>query len=326
VAIIRILQSVLSRSGQVAVEPRLNALIVTDVPEVFPQIEQLIAELDKKAPQVMIETQIVEIDSTRSKDLGLEWGGSNGELGTFTAGQRDTSFPMQLPNDLTKTRFLDPVTNVLSSVGGATGAGAAGGAGVGAAAGTGLFGSSLKTSVLDLTQLAVTLRALVSRSEARFLGKPKILTLNNKGAIIQILQKTAVFKAQTQGGIGVAGTAQVERFDTGLILKVTPQVNKEGYITMLMQPMFTDVQEAAVSDSAQRVFDPITRAASTLVRVKNGQTLVMGGLLQSTESKIVRKVPFLGYIPLIGWLFTSNSTTRRNSDLVIFLTPTIVND
>jgi len=62
------------------------------------------------------------------------------------------------------------------------------------------------------------------------------------------------------------------------------------------------------------------------VRVKNGQTLVLGGLLESTETKVVRKVPFLGYIPLIGWLFTSTSSTRRNSDLVIFLTPTIVND
>jgi len=74
------------------------------------------------------------------------------------------------------------------------------------------------------------------------------------------------------------------------------------------------------------VFDPISRAASTLVRVKNGQTLVLGGLLESRETKVVRKVPFLGYIPLIGWLFTSNSTTRNNTDLVIFITPTIVND
>ena len=129
----------------------------------------------------------------------------------------------------------------------------------------------------------------------------------------------------TSGSLATAAVT-VERFPIGLILKVTPQINKEGYITMLVQPSFTDVQEASISSTGSRVFDPITRAASTLVRVKNGQTLVLGGLLQSTENKIVRKVPFLGYIPLIGWLFTSSSTRRKNSDLVIFITPTIVND
>ena len=113
---------------------------------------------------------------------------------------------------------------------------------------------------------------------------------------------------------------------TGLVLKVTPQVNKEGYITMLVQPSFTDVQEASISVSSSRVFNPIKRSATTLVRIKNGQTLVLGGLLRSTETKVVRKVPFFGYIPIIGWLFTSSSTRRVNSDLVIFITPTIVSD
>ena len=74
------------------------------------------------------------------------------------------------------------------------------------------------------------------------------------------------------------------------------------------------------------MFDTVKRAATTLVRVKNGQTLVMGGLLQSQEDKQVTKVPFLGYIPLIGWLFTHVITTRQNTDLVIFITPTIVSD
>ena len=129
---------------------------------------------------------------------------------------------------------------------------------------------------------------------------------------------------------GAVGTSLqvsgVHREATGLVLRVTPQVNKEGYITMLVQPSFTDIQEASISASSNRVFNPIRRSASTLVRIKNGQTLVLGGLLRSTESKIVRKVPFFGYIPVIGWLFTSSSTRRVNSDLVIFITPTIVSD
>ncbi len=326
VAIITVLRSVLSKSGHVEIEPRTNALIVTDIPEVFPQVEQIIAELDKKAPQVLIEAQIVEIDSQRTRELGFEWGGPNGELATFTGGVRDTTFPLNLPNHLSKTRFFDPLAGVTSSIGGSAAAAAAE-----TTATTGIVntGSFLKTSVLDLTSLKIALRALISRSEARFLGKPKILTLNNKSAVIEISSLEAtnfeVSQAGSAGGTSLQ-VSGVHRESTGLVLRVTPQVNKEGYITMLVQPSFTDIQEASISASSNRVFNPITRSASTLVRIKNGQTLVLGGLLRSTESKVVRKVPFFGYIPIIGWLFTSSSTRRVNSDLVIFITPTIVSD
>ena len=325
VAIINVLRSVLSKSGHVEIEPRTNALIVTDIPEVFPQVEQIIAELDKKAPQVLIEAQIVEIDSQRTRELGFEWGGPNGELGSFTGGVRDTSFPLNLPGSVSKGRFFDPLnpnTGIISTIG------SAGSSTVGDSKEI-VRGSFLKTSVLDLTSLKIALRALISRSEARFLGKPKILTLNNKSAVIEISAEEATNFAITQGGTS-GGTstqvASVQRYTTGLVLRVTPQVNKEGYITMLVQPSFTDIQEASISVATARVFNPIKRAASTLVRIKNGQTLVLGGLLRSTESKVVRKVPFFGYIPIIGWLFTSSSTRRVNSDLVIFITPTIVSD
>ena len=119
VAIVNVLRSVLtSRSGHVALEPRTNSMVITDIPEVFPQVEQIIAELDRKAPQVMIEAQIVEIDSTRARDLGFEWGGANGELASFTGGMRDTTFPMNLPHNLSQMHFFDPVVNVISGMAG----------------------------------------------------------------------------------------------------------------------------------------------------------------------------------------------------------------
>ena len=329
IAIVRVLRSVLSKSGHVELEPRTNAIIVTDIPEVFPQVEQIIAELDKKAPQVMIEAQIVEIDSNRSRELGFEWGGTNGELGSFKGGARDTTFPLNLPRNLGNAAFFDP----LNQEGGIKSAlGSEGSSGSSNSEGTDqvlLNKGIMLTSVVDLTALQITLRALVSRSEARFLGKPKILTLNNKNAIIQIGSVEAVALQSVQSSVGGntgSQTQGAERLPTGLVLSVTPQINREGYITMLVQPSFTDIQEAAISRASSRVFNPVQRAASTLVRVKNGQTLVMGGLLRSTETKVVRKVPFFGYIPIVGWLFTSTSNRRVNSDLVIFLTPTIVSD
>ena len=154
------------------------------------------------------------------------------------------------------------------------------------------------------------------------------MTLNNKTAVIEIAANEAVaIQSNITGGLGASqASTSAERYETGVILKVTPQVNKEGYITMLLQPSFTDVQQAAISTASNPVFNPVKRQAITLVRVKNGQTLVLGGLLRSVENKVVRKVPFLGYIPLIGWLFTSDLNSRRNTDLVIFITPTIVSD
>lgn len=306
IAILNVLCTIMSRNGRVSIEPRTNALIVTDVPEVFPQIEQIIAELDKKAPQVIIEAQIVEINSTRAKDLGFKWNA----VAKFGAGARVTTFPMVLPGDMTKVRFLDPVGSTPP---------------LGSPRGVGSGATSNASSILDLTGLNVTLSAIVSRGEGRFLGKPKILTLNNMEAKIEITQKTALnLTTSNQAQTGTQGT-DVKREDTGLILKVTPQVNKDGYITMLVNPEYSDITPSAIN-SVVPSFDPIKRSASTLVRVKNGQTLVLGGLLRSKEEKTVAKVPFLGYIPLIGWLFTSVTSGRSNTDLVIFITPTLVAD
>jgi type IV pilus secretin PilQ/predicted competence protein len=325
VSIARVLCTVLSHTGDIEIEPRTNSLIVTDIPEVFPQVEQILAELDRKAPQVLIETQIVEIDSTRTRNLGFEWGGTNGELGTFTGGERDTTFPLNLPNNLSQTRFFDPLAGVISSLGSAS----SGSSSTSGTNSTGpVYGSYLQTSVLNLTSLSVTLRALVENSEARFLGKPKVLTLNNKTATVEILQHQAVaIQSTINGGNGVSqASSSAERYDTGVLLKVTPQVNKDGFITMLLQPTFSNVEQSVVSTASNPTYDPLTRSTVTLVRVKNGQTVVIAGLLESNETKDVRKVPFLGYIPLIGWLFTSNLYTRTNTDLVIFITPTIVGD
>src|SRR6185295_1855683 len=93
--ILGVIQSALSAAGKIAVDPRTNSLIITDVSDTFPKVEQLLAELDKKAPQVMFEAQIVEIDTTRAQQLGIEWGGTNGELASFTGPSRTTDWPLR---------------------------------------------------------------------------------------------------------------------------------------------------------------------------------------------------------------------------------------
>jgi len=329
--IIKILRSVLSKKyGSIAVDPRTNSIIVTDIPEVFPQVEQIIAELDKKAPQILIEARIVEINTDRLNELGIEWGGSRGELAYYAGPSRLTDWPLRpgiFSGDNWKNFF--PKSPQINEDSPSSSAGGGGGE-------IDPIFSTSKTSpqgvyygVFSLAQLQAIFRALISRGEARYLGTPKIVAMNNKTSVITISKEAAVASQTTvvsAGGSAGSSSTGVERKTIGLTLKVTPQVNKEGYITMLVQPQYSDVTSSAITIQGVNVLDPITRGALTMVRVKNGQTVVIGGMLSSTEQKVVKKVPLFGYIPVIGWFFTSTSIRRTNTDLVIFLTPTILVD
>lgn len=333
ISIIRIIKSVLSKKyGTIAVDPRTNSIIVTDIPEVFPQVEQIIAELDKKAPQILIEARIVEINTDRLNELGIEWGGSRGELAYFAGPARLTDWGLRPGFFFGENwKFLFPKALEVTN----TETGTSGSAGGGGGSIDPIYSTS-KTSpqgvfygIFSLAQLQAIFRALVSRGEARYLGTPKIVAMNNKTSYITISRNAAVATQTTvvsAGGSAGSSSTGVERTNVGLTLKVTPQVNKEGYITMLVQPQYSDITSSAITVQGQNVLDPITRGALTMVRVKNGQTVVIGGMLSSTEQKVVKKVPLLGYIPVIGWFFTSTSVRRTNTDLVIFLTPTILVD
>ena len=313
IAIIKVISGVLTKNGNITTDARSNAIIITDVPESFPQIEQIIAELDKKAPQILIEAQIVEINTSRLNELGIEWGGSRGEMAYFKGGAHTSDYllrPGFFSGDQWK-KFFGPYS----------------GSGEPEAQGGQSYSfddTGMQYGVFSLQQLQATFRALISRGEGRYLGKPKIIAMNNKAARIET-SKNAAIGVNSESNQG-ATSSSVERQETGLILEVTPQVNKEGYITLQVNPQYSDITASNITVNGGTVYDPITRAAQTLVRVKNGQTVVIGGMLSSTESKTVRKVPLLGYIPIIGWLFTSVSSNRQNTDLVIFITPTILVD
>ncbi len=339
IPIIKIIRSVLTKKyGTLATDPRTNTLIITDVPEVFPQVEQIISELDKKAPQILIEAQIVEINTDRTNELGIEWGGSRGEMAYFAGPARLTDYGLR-PGFFSGNswkQFFPDTTDIGSGSSSSSGSsGSSSSSGGGASSINPIFSTGQQSSrgvyygIFSLAQLQAVFRALVSRGEARYLGKPKIVAMNNKTAVIAISQDAAMGTTSTLssagGSVGSSSTG-VERRRIGLTLKVTPQVNKDGYITMSVQPAYSNAVASAVTVNGQTVYDPVSRGASTMVRVKNGQTVVIGGMLSSTENKTIRKVPLLGYIPIIGWLFTSVSESRTNTDLVIFITPTILVD
>lgn len=299
VAILNVIRSVLSKDGQIAVEPRTNSVVITDVAERFPQIEQIIAELDVKAPQILIEAEIVEMNSDYTRELGLKWGDSAGAFAQFTGPAREHTYFLR------QNFFNDPSWSTFFNASDAF----------------------KPKGLLSLQQFQVLLSALIVKGEGKYLGKPKVMTLNNKTAIVTASTDTAlsVTTSITEGGTGTSAES-VERYRTGLTLRVTPQVNDEGYITLLVQPSYSDVADSAIETSVGKVFNPTSRGISTQVRVKNGETIVLGGLISSNDQKTVRRVPLLGFIPIIGELFKNTSTTKISTDLVIMITPTIVED
>ena len=320
--IIGIVKSMLSPVGRIAVDPRTNKLIITDVAEVFSQIENILAELDIKPPQILIEAQIVEVSKTSGLSLGFEYGGSDGTIVSFSGPKREVlseymrGYSTDGKTKLSGWDWIFPSNADLNNGPSSTTEGADGSRTTSSSQGESEGG------VLDFSAFRIVLRSLLTRGEAKYLGKPKVVTLNNKTATITTSTDATVGFTQSLSGSGGTemSTSSAERKRVGLTLQVTPQVNREGYVTLYVQPSYSDV----VSSGFENSKDTTTRAASTLVRVKNGQTVVIGGLLTSRETDQTRKVPLLGDIPIVGWLFTSRSKSKSTTDLVIFITPTIL--
>ncbi len=310
--ITKIVQSMLSPVGKIAVDPRTNKLIITDVAEVFPQVENILAELDIKPPQILIEAQIVEVSKTSGLNLGFEYGGADGTMVSMTGPKRKVDFDYVKGIGVKGWNYIFPTKDQLNN----------NGSGDGDSSSSSDDEGEDEGGLLDFSAFNIVLRSLLTRGEAKYLGKPKVVTLNNKTATITTSTDATVGYTQSLAGSGGTemSTSSAERKRVGLTLQVTPQVNREGYVTLYVQPSYSDV----VSSGFDNTRDTTTRAASTLVRVKNGQTVVIGGLLTSRETDQTRKVPLLGDIPIIGWLFTSKTKSKSTTDLVIFITPTIL--
>ena len=319
-SIMSIIGSMLSPVGKIAVDARTNKLIITDVPEVFAQVENILAELDIKPPQILIEAQIVEVSKTSGLSLGFEYGNNSGVIASVTAPTRE------LTSDVLHGKWSDGSGNKLHGWDWIFPSAAEIEASQSSSRSSNSSSSNQQgneSGVLNLTAFNIVLKSLLTRGEAKYLGKPKIVTLNNKTAMITTSTDATVGQVMNQSGSGSGEgmtTASAERKRVGLVLQVTPQVNREGYVTLYVQPSYSDLVSSGFDFSK----DTTTRAASTLVRVKNGQTVVIGGLLSSRETEQTRKVPLLGDIPILGWLFTSKTKSKTTTDLVIFITPTIL--
>lgn len=299
-----VLENLLSKGGDgrllgsIVVDRRTNSVIITSIPEDFPLIEETIKSLDVPTPQALIEAEIVEIETDILNKLGLEWGNqTTGTFITFSGPIRKTAFPFIRQSGPFQATLLKGATD------------------------------SPTLGTLSLAEFSVVLRALESEGKARYLAKPRLMVLNNETAEIKISADTAVgLKTSSQSDTGTI-TEEAERMETGVILKVTPTINKDDYITMTLQPEVSRVVASnIITSTGVRIYDPTRRNVKTTVMVKDGQSIAIGGLLKREETDTISKTPGLSKVPFLGRLFKSDSTRDKTTEIIIFITSHVIKD
>jgi type II secretory pathway component GspD/PulD (secretin) len=292
----KILENVLSDQGKVVEDTRTNSLIITDKPEQFPIIEKTIALLDIPTPQVVIEVEMLDVSKNLVDKLGVNWDttSTDSQL-TFSGASRETKFPFD-------GGYVGDSTDVVAS-------------------------KTFTMGTISAAGLDIALDFISTDTDTKYLARPRILTLSNETAEIKIVTDEAIGLTQSVSGEGntALSTQEAERSETGVALRVTPQVNSEtSEITMFVEPT---VSEAATSNLSSSFRDPERRQTKSVLRIKDGETIVIGGLIRTRGSETITKVPFLGDIPILGNAFKHrNKSKDEDRELIIFITPHIVKE
>ena len=193
---------------------------------------------------------------------------------------------------------------------------------------------------LPSVRISWIMNYLIENKKGRVLANPKILITNGQSSIIDLTQDyvekvTSEFLSSTGNGVSTVGTVQRTYTigkDLGIKITLVPFISPEGYVTLNIKPNYATVAGRVNAVGATGTSDLVATLLSRRdldlknVRIKDGETLVIGGMIQETEQKTVKKIPFLGDLPLVGPLFRSTSTDKQKMELVIMITPKIIND
>ena len=288
----------LTPDGKIVEDSRTNSLIVTDIPSQFPAIEQTITRLDIRIPQILIEVEMLDISKSTADLLGAKFGDTPF---TFTGGERDTIYPFDRNKAMAN----------LGKLGGQ---------------GFEFEDPEYRVGTLSFAGLTMTLQFLRTQSDTKNLARPRILTLNNETAEISISTDEAIgLSSVTSSSQSTATTvAQAERVQTGVFLKVTPQADVDnGEITMAIEPRVIQARTGQTFGTST-FKDPEERGTKSTLRVLDGDTIILGGLLRTNVEETKTSVPFLGRIPVFGAAFRHKNKSESQRELIIFITPHIV--
>jgi type IV pilus secretin PilQ/predicted competence protein len=310
------IQEMLSSRGKVKFDERSNVVIVTDIATNIYKIRQVIEKLDMRTHQVNIEAKIIETTLDKDDKLGINWTTQV----TATLASRPTTFPFDRKK--LGSQYL-PVGDTTAS----------------ASSTVGKFQASMPTAfptalpanftfgTLDFSSFQMVLEVLKSKTNTKIVSNPRITTLNNKEAKITVATTYNIPTYERNDSTGNYEITGYEEKELGIILSVTPQVNPEGYIVVKIAPevsAFSSWDTFTTSGGTITAPRYTVRKANTEVMVKDGDTIVIGGLIKETETDVVVKVPILGDIPILSLLFKKKEKSLDTTDLLFFITVNLV--
>jgi len=276
-------------------DERTNTIFFRETRSNLDAMRKLLVQIDKPTRQVMIEARLVEVNANPKQDYGINWSGS----------LKDKTISY-LPNTGGDFQLPSSNNNLIGN-----------------------FGNLIagQFAILSVPQMSVTLSALNEDSDAEFLANPRIVTADNQQAKIEIIRNQPVpqlnFNEQT--ATAVFGGFEDKKYGNTLVVR--PSVNKDNFITLAVKPEISNkVDDARFVFAGAVVTSPIidTRSLESNVLIKSGDTLAVGGLIQDETRKGRTKVPVLGDVPMLGYLFQSRSNERVKRNLLVFVTPTIL--
>jgi type IV pilus assembly protein PilQ len=287
------MEKLLTKQGRLDIDKRTNTIIVKDVSATLNEIVELIQRLDSQTRQVSIDTRIVETNRTFLKELGIRWGGLVDQETGVKFPRRVQLSGRQGPTPVGGNFVVDLPTVAAPSL----------------ALGFSLISNS---SILD-----VELQALENTGRGRIISNPKVVTLDNKEAVIESGDEVPFRTESAETG------PKVEFKDAKITLRVTPHVTPDDYVLLEI-----DAAKKEVDFTRQVEGNPTitSRQSKTTVLVKDGTTAVLGGLFKQTKQESRDGVPGVSKIPYLGWLFKTEGEREINEDLLFFITPRIVRE
>ncbi len=294
----KILSTRLSKGGKIVSDERTNSLIITDLADSLDKMEGLIRSLDVPTQQVLLEAKIVDINLSHGTAIGTRWNE------TYRDGLVN---PTVDPSVMNNKNFVydTPIGSVM---------------------GLGLTKSFARVGVSILEgddwSINATFEAGIEDKDAKVLSNPKLLVLNNQEASIDIVEEIPYLESKTTSPEGYT-TGTMAFKDAGIKLKVKPQINRDGSIVLSISPEQSYRTGETIGEENTPVIN--TSKSTTTLMLRSGETAAIGGLIRETEDTTVNKVPLLGDIPILGYLFKSETKNKTRYELTIFITAKIVN-
>lgn len=296
--------------GSVWADERSNQVVIQAFPDRMEDVKMIIAALDKKTREVLIDAKIIKVDFSDTLNMGIEWEGMFSDLvgGGFLG-----SHPLEPVERIGQT-FIDDFTTIQPDD-----------ANPAAGAKTTYTEQVYFGKVSKNTSWEAVFKFLATLGETKLLSNPKLAVVNNQEARIHVGRKEAYITTTTTSGSTTTTTAEDVNFvDVGIQLAVTPTINDDGFVTMKIKPEVSSVVDVLITPSGNQVPIIDTSLAETTVMVEDDATIIIGGLRRDQETESSKRFPILGDIPLLGNLFKSSTKNTQRSELLVMITPHIV--